>query len=41
MVRIGPVFWRCRCGANVFHKRRERIGLVYVCNACGEMYEGS
>ena len=29
--------FKCKCGANIFIKHNKNI---YICNACGNIYEG-
>ena len=37
MPRVAGKPFHCVCGANVFYKQGDHI---FICNACGERYEG-
>lgn len=39
MVKIGGQSFRCHCTCNVFRKVKTDHSK-YVCNACGELYQG-
>lgn len=42
--RVNGKPFRCECGCNVFRRRgsvSQRKGRTYICNACGNEYEGS
>lgn len=41
MPRVNGKPFRCHCECNVFHKEPcVEHGEEYVCNACGQRYEG-
>lgn len=39
MVKIGGKCFYCHCGCNVFRKLKSDNSR-YVCNSCGELYQG-
>lgn len=39
LLRVEGKSYRCRCGANVFHKPHADRPEIYECNGCGQWLE--